>query len=525
MSVTAALLLAAGAMMPVARAAATTTPDGSESQGATCEATEVGTQLDYGVFGETASLDPTLSSGSIIGGTQLAALYDVLMRYDFERGEFVPQLAESLERNETADVWTLTLREGITFDDGSPLTAQLVSDNIDRFFGEGVRNNAAGFMGTIESKRVVDDRTLEFTLRSSNYEFPLILADEPGMVVNLAVVGDDATVFGSAPPAAAGVGPYVLERNAPGEEIVLKARQNYWNGPVCIETLRFVYVPGAQATLQAFEAGDLDVGFLREPASIAAARDAGYTLLTEIADSGNDWFLNHAEGRATADPRVREAFILAIDPNIVNDRAYNGTLLSPGKSLVAPSSPLYSDGVASFPTDSERAAQLVEEAKADGWDGHFVIAGQSAPPLDEVSLALEAMLEAVGMDVEVRSMSVGDQIGALIDGDFDAGWGAMLITQPSGGAAMSRALLSDSSGNRMRYASPEMDAAIAAYLAAPDLPSRQQAIAQISDVVQRDFVYLPLAQHEEGIVIADDVHGIKLTSFSIHLFDDAYMDS
>ena len=164
-SATCASALFAVAMTGVGPAGATTAPD---SGGGGCEATVPGTQLDYGIFAPNSAFDPTGTSGALVGGTETAAVYDVLFRWDSETGEIVPHLAESLTPNDDYTAWTLKLREGITYSDGTPLTAQLVSDNIDRYFApEGVRNTSGGFLQYIAEKTATDDLTLEMTLTTA----------------------------------------------------------------------------------------------------------------------------------------------------------------------------------------------------------------------------------------------------------------------------------------------------------------------------------------------------------------------
>lgn len=82
-----------------------------------CTETVAGSQIDYGVFAPARAIDPPSNSGALVGGTELAAVYDVPFTFNFETNQFEPKLAESLEPNDDFTTWTLTLREGITFSD------------------------------------------------------------------------------------------------------------------------------------------------------------------------------------------------------------------------------------------------------------------------------------------------------------------------------------------------------------------------------------------------------------------------
>src|SRR5699024_11033612 len=92
------------------------------------------------VYGEAASLEPAGISGSlpgVYGGMELAAIYDVLMRYNPKTGEYEPQLAKALEHNDDHTTWTLTLRDGVKFSDGTSLDAQAVKSSINRYVEQG----------------------------------------------------------------------------------------------------------------------------------------------------------------------------------------------------------------------------------------------------------------------------------------------------------------------------------------------------------------------------------------------------
>ena len=495
-----------------------------EASGERCDATVPGTQIDYGVYAPTSSIDPPYASGSLVGGTELINVYDALMTFDFESNTFEPRLAESLEPNDDFTVWTLKLRDDITYSDGTALDAQMVADNMDRFLQEGVRNTSGGFLTTVTEKTVVDPQTLEITLSEPWSEFQVVFADEPGLVVNLNAIGDDAEAFGVQPPDAAGVGPYIVERNVPGEELVMTARQDYWDGPVCIETLRFVFVPGAQATYEAYQAGDVNVAFLRDDPVITEAIDAGNQNFFIEQQAGGGFVINHREGRPGADVKVREAIGLAVDIDVINDRAFDGDM-AVYKALVAPDSRLYSDAIEEMATDLEGAQAALEEAKANGYDGQIDVLCANAPPAPETALSLEALLESAGFDVNVTTIPTSDQIGQVIQGDYDIACWGMNSGPETGITSFNRNLRSDSPSNRQGYESAEMDAALDALFAAPDEAARQEAMAEINTIFNEDWVGVIYGAPREGIIWTDDIEGIIPSNATTFLFGNAYINS
>ena len=110
-------------------AAATT-----EDETTTTAAPVAGGSITVGVFAPPQGFDPIMSSSAhgTIGGIELMALYDTVVSWDPETGEYVPRTADSLEPNDDHTVWTLTLKPDITFTDGTAYDAAAVKFNLER---------------------------------------------------------------------------------------------------------------------------------------------------------------------------------------------------------------------------------------------------------------------------------------------------------------------------------------------------------------------------------------------------------
>jgi peptide/nickel transport system substrate-binding protein len=492
-----------------------------------CDATVPGSEIVYGPFYAGRGFDPPYSSGALVGGTELAAVYDTLIRYNPETAGYEPQLARDMTVNEDFTVWTLHLRDGITYDDGTPLDAAMVVANHERFFtptseDRRIINASAAYLQFIEEAKVIDSLTVEFHLTQPWASFPFVLSDEPGFIININAVGDDAEAFNALPPAHAGVGAYTVEKNTPGEEIVFKARDNYWGGPVCVETLRFNMAAasaliGATGAYEAFQNGDLTTAFLRDSTAIAQAEANGAKMSMDYQDAGAVLYFNHGADSPTSDATLREAISLAIDIDVLNDRAHNGDMRV-AKSVVIPGSPYYTDAVLEGATDAARAAELVA---GSGFSGTLRLLCGNRGPAVEIGLAVEAMLEAVGLDVEINAMGTSAAIAEMIAGNYDlncGGWNA------GGATAISsyvRNLQSTSPSNRMGYENAEMDGLLLAALSA-DKPGVPAALAAINNMIVTEWVVVPYGALPEGIVIADNLEGVKQTTSTIFLFDDAY---
>jgi peptide/nickel transport system substrate-binding protein len=503
--------------------AASEAPGGGE-----CTEDRVGGSVTMGMFSEVAGLDPVVASGAgVAGAIENGALYDTLMRYDPEAGEYRPHLAESLEPNDDLSEWTLQLRDGITFANGDPLDGEAVKASIERHSTEENVTTSRVDVGNIAEITVVDPLTVRFTLTEPWGDFPFVLAERPGMITNPTAVEAAGEDFSTDPPPEAGVGPFELERFVPGEEIVMRARSDYWDGPVCIEELRFVTLAGAQATYEAFQNDELQVAFLRQAPTIAEAKEDGVAGFSNFMNMGAMLLVNNgAEGTdpPTADVRVRQAMAAAIDPEALDDRTNEGTGF-PSSAIVGGESRL-DPGVEGPELDPERAAELVEEVKSDtGWDGSLHLVCQDDPINTEQCIAIQAMLDAAGFDVELDNMSVADAIRqVLVDRDFDAAsWGV-----PASDATFWRALSqfhSEAPNNRTGYANPDMDAALEELKSATTDEEQEAALADIQEIWNESVPSVGFAAREEFVAVADGLNGIDHSVMTMVLFDNAYFDS
>lgn len=491
-----------------------------------CTEDHQGGTATMGVFSETRGLDPTEASGSgPAGGTEMAAIYDTLMRFNPDTREYEPRVAESLAPNEDATEWTLTLQSAVTFGNGDPLTTEAVEASLERHLDPEKRSLTASYVLTIEEMEIVDEHTMVFHLHQPWTGFPYLLAEEGGMVTNPAVaeeLGDDFSQL----PVGAGVGPFEPERFVPGEELVLRPRDDYWGGPVCLEELRFVLVPGASGTYEAFQSDELDVAFIRDPAVGADALDDGVSAFVNQPEFFGGLLINNGAGdgdNPTSDVRVRRALAAAIDPEAIHERLYGHSELATS-AITSADSPLWS-GVDGPDHDPDLAAELVEEVKGEtGWDGTLRLVTSDTTAALDSALAVQAQLEAVGFTIEVDQMPVTDQIRTVsLDADYDiASWG-LNINEASPWTTLTQ-FQSDGLRNRTGYGSPEMDAALEELGAADDEDAVRDALGEVQEAWNETAPSVSFGSGLEVLAHRDDLRGLTPTLESVLLFDGAYYD-
>lgn len=501
------------------------TPDDETGVSADCPADRQGGSLTMGVFSEPPGLDPIRTNASAsTGGTEVLAIYDALLRFDAATGTYEPRVAESVEPSADFSVWTVKVRPGVTFGNGDPLTANDVKYSFERFGGEDVTVPLKSLTALASEVNVIDDLTVEFVLTDPWANFPNLLANSPGMVVNQNVVderGDDFALN----PIGAGAGPFELVDFVPGEGIRLVAKEDYWGGRPCIDELEFITIPNSSANYETFQNGETDVTFLRDPETLARAVEDGVSSLTELSDVSDNLLLNsgvRGSEAPTTDVRVRKAINHAVNIEQVNERAFGGTATM-SSALYTSASRFYQEGVEPLPYDTDLAASLVEEVKAEtGWDGSLRLTCEQ--DREELAIALKAQLDAVGFAVELDMVpAISDLIQkVIVDADYETScFGANLLdSDPWPG--LRNNWVTTSSSNFAGYSNPEYDALIDELRITPDFESQLDIMARIQNVWNEDPPTLALTATPQTTLYDDDVDGLVITANALIMLNEAY---
>jgi peptide/nickel transport system substrate-binding protein len=511
-----------------------------------------GGRLSMAVFAVPSGLDPVVAAGGgATGGTEMAAIYDTLVRWNPSTATYEPRTATAVEPNADATEWTIRLRPDVTFSDGTPYDAAAVKAGLDRHRSPVNRTASAAQMTRVGDVVVVDPLTVVVSLTEAWPGFEAVLADEPGMIPSptaLAPCGETAPAQCAFATAPVGAGPFVLASFTPGEELVLKRNETFWGGRAHLDELRFVglHDSGGQRTLAALDESQVDVAFLRDPATVVSARSAGRAGHPVLVEGGSVTLMNagawitctggqpavHCAGRAdgqfrTAPPTsvvdVRRAVALALEPNEIDREVTGGagrarsTLLSTAFTGVRP--------VAGPTHDTAAAKALVDAVKASGWTGQLRYRCTNTPTNVARAQAMRSQLAAVGIDL-VLDVDGGtdEQVQALVARDFDlACWGLQVTPDDLGADALRQNLYSTLGTNRGGYESPDMDAWLDALRVARDTPTKQAAYRRIAEIYAQDLPFYVDAAIEEYVAWSGDVVGITPTLGSVIAFDQAWL--
>ncbi|MCD2262270.1 ABC transporter substrate-binding protein [Dietzia aurantiaca] len=493
------------------------------AMGEECTEDKVGGTITMGEYVMLPTFAPGQGEYGVRGGAQSAAVYDRLMRWDNQAEEFVPQLAESLESGENHTEWTLTLREGVNFSNGGPLTAQDVAYTVGIHQDPATRSVAMTDAAQIDDVTVVDPQIVRFTLTEPWAGFPALLAGVVGEVLpQEAYEASSPEQWAKAP---VGAGAFVVEEVIPDQKVVLQPNPDYYGGPVC-PTLEFIRIPGSQGTFEAFQNGELQAGFLRGPKFVTVAQDAGAKGFLEVVSSGA--VVNMNTGTAGydgvfTDARARKAVSHALDRELMDQRLNAGEG-EPASSIISDSSRFY-DGAEGPEYNSELAAELVAELKQEtGWDGKVNLLISDAPELVESGVVTKALLDAAGFDVTISNAPISQVAARQFTGDYELVLGGLAVSDADPASAFGSAMTPGGATNLTGIDDPALTAAITELKAADGVDAQKAALNKLQEVHNEVLPFTVFANGVEYVVVDESVHGVKSTMHSIILFDGTYVE-
>src|SRR6266511_2435606 len=344
-----------------------------------------------------AYLDPAETSGIATPFVFLYALHDALIK-PLPGNDMAPSLAESWTESADGLTYEFKLREGLTFHNGDPFTADDVKFSFERYRGVGAKE----LHDKVKTVEIVDPYRVRFHLHAPWPDFMTYYgppATAAGIVVPkkyMQQVGEDG--FKQSP---IGLGPYKFVSHTPGVELVLEANEAYWRKVPNVKRLIMKGVPEVSTRLAMLKKSEADIAFALEgPVAEEVKREPNLKLVDTRHPSIN-WieFPEQWDPKSPwADRRVRLAVQYAIDQVAVSEAACLGYCPPTGSTI--PRAMDFALPVEPVPYNPEKARQLLAEA---GYPRGFD-AGELTPipPFFVAGEALVNYLNAVGIRVKMR---------------------------------------------------------------------------------------------------------------------------
>lgn len=338
--------------------------------------------------GAPAGLDFTTTGGAAAPQALVGNVYETLVRIDAS-GAPVPHLAERVERD--GGTFTFHLRDGVTFANGKPFTADDAAFSIHYVQNEWT-NGLKAQMDPVTDVEVVDERTLRVTVEGGT------AAEDAWLWSMGTLTGAMMTPAGVDKLATAplGTGPYTVARFDVGEAIEFDAREDYWGGDVARDGM-IRYFDDPVSAVNALRVGDADMVWgMQAPQLIDTLPE---DIRVEVGTTNGEVLLSMNNTRAPFDdPNVRRAVAYAVDRTAVNEVVYNGLATDTGGAPVPPTDPWY-PGRDFYPFDPDKARELLA-----GRTPEITITVPNRPYAQEASELLYSQLRDVGFRVRLETV-------------------------------------------------------------------------------------------------------------------------
>lgn len=356
-----------------------------------------GGRLRVGIAGGSAqdSIDAHLATDN----TDIARVYNLYDRLvDFSLAYKVENsLAESVKPNDNADVWTITLRKGVKFHDGSPVTAEDVIFSLTRITDPDDPKTGAAALPTLERDKLkaIDERTAELSFSDPLVNLPDILAEYYNGIVPK----------GYDPEKPIGTGPFMFKEFEPGVRSLFVRNNDHWrDDEPFVDELEILNFPDDTARVNALLGGQVDAISQLPPSQVKVVN--AYDHLDVLESESGMWlpFTMRVDKAPFDDKRVRQAFRLIVDRQQMVDQALSG-YGSVANDLYGRYDPAYAEDLPQREQDIAKAKELLAAAgHGDGLEVELVTAEINAGVVEAAEVFAEQAKEA-GVTVKLNRVN------------------------------------------------------------------------------------------------------------------------
>lgn len=436
-----------------------------------------------------------------------------LAAFDAE-GKVVNALAESID---TADQQTFTvkLREGLKFSDGSPLTAENVKSSLLHWANPEVASHAYAGLKDIDTIEIADERTLTVKLKQVNASFVEYLADPAAAIV------PDAAMQDANASAQIGAGPFVLTNWDKGISMTFEKNPNYYDAAnVHLTRLDGTLYADATARLNALYSGDVD--FIDVVPWESFDQIAGTPgLVMDEASANFQYVMFNVAVQPFDNPLVREAVAYAIN----RDNSIKAAFYGHGRTLYGPLNGTEDTNLWTYDPEKSKAL-LAEAGLADGFSAKFLTIGGHF--YQDIALSLQADLKAVGIDIELDAPDVATRNQRTIEGDYEITMNGAFMTVSDPLGYLSTLVSGPPSMSRsVGYDNPTLNQALEDGFRSADPAVRKAKLDEALAILKTDVPVAFFNTRNAGYAYADRLKGFaaldNVAPYSAYTLEHAYL--
>ncbi|HHU05348.1 MAG TPA: ABC transporter substrate-binding protein [Clostridiales bacterium] len=413
------------------------------------------------------------------------------------------KLAESATQSEDGLTWTIRLRPGITFHDGSRLTSEVAVFNLDRLYrwNSGSKSYDSEFekdseYGKIVDMSVVDEQTFTVTHEKPIPDFDLRLAYENSAMFALSSFDENKAITFPY-----GTGPYKYDSyDEVTQALTLVKFDEYWEGEPKLDKVVFRNIADATARLSALRSGEVqvisDVGGIMPQQAATVLADEGLIMKQRLVSTVHYYALNTNEGRLFSDVNMRKALSLSIDRKTIVDKL----LLGYGEPAISVLSSAGADWVidCGYSFDPVKAKALKEEAVGEGEVSCTILLNSALLgrwPYQDTASMIQAQLGEIGINAKIETVDGATWNSRLKEGSYDIAPQPFTVSAGEPNYFFVRNIESRGANNVARsygISDPVLDELIEKVAVEPDKSERQNLYKTIQGLVKENEYIIPL---------------------------------
>lgn len=447
------------------------------------------------------AIDPHTGSGET-PSVWLSLVFETLIGID-KNAEPVPGLAESWEFSDDGLVATFTLRDGVTFHDGSPFTSEAVKFSYERIKDPNTAAVSQSVFSIIDTIETPDDRTVVLNLTQPSGALLTDLAQQGRSAILLpSDVGSDGQLTEHI-----GTGPFTFTSYAVSDRLVLGNNPDYWGGPANLDGIEVRIIPDESARLAALQGGEIDFAWNIAGSQGQPLADAGEIQMQEAVSNRGNFFAFNTTKAPFDNVDVRRALTLAVSRQDIASAGWDG-FADPTFQPFNPNSFWYMDDELQADANMEEARSLLDAAGVSG--GEITIQQWDALGSDLEPQIVASAWEELGFDVAIEKIDIGTLVTNATEGEFDVVylWVGQIL-DPNRPYSFFE---SDSARNGIigLYKSDELDQLIADGLAETDPAGRKAFYSSIvTDFILSEVPVMFTVRPFQFVGLSNDVTGYE----------------
>lgn len=431
-----------------------------------------------------------------------------------------PGLAESFE-HPTPDTWVYTIREGVTFHDGTPLTAADAVASMSRHLDPAVGSFWFSVYQNVKSIEQTGDRQVTVTMTGPDSQFNLGMGGSAGVIESAATLAEKGADYGNSTGGVNCTGPFQLTSWDSGESITMTRYDDYWDADLKARSgeVKFVFMTDPTARINALKSGSVDGSWMVPMEAVPTLQSAGKgDVLFGMNTAVGNVVVSNLEG-PLGDVRVRKALLLAMDRDGILQAAYRGvgattdvmTTESVWQDASDAARTAAFDDITSYDQNVEEAKKLIAEAGAEGAELTYVTAPISND-FAVISQATVAAAQSIGLKVKVETVTPNAYTALFSDPSAREGvdlfYTSWYLSSPDA-LEMYSVLRTGDFSNYGGWSNPEFDQILQEAVTIDDPAARSELTAKAQQIANEELPWLPLYQAPISLFMGERITGVQ----------------